>query len=100
MDIYIRVNKSNAVEFISTTPLDQKEGLGLTREELELQGKFVSEIPEPNTPIGKRAIMMYNPDTNSIYYKYESVPLPVNKRMDLAEKAINDIILNTIKGEK
>ena len=53
MDIYIRVNKSNVVEFVSTTPMDPKEGLGMTREELELQGKFVSDIPEPNTPAGQ-----------------------------------------------
>ena len=98
MDIYIRVNKSNVVEFVSTTPMDPKEGLGMSNEELLLQGKFVSEIPEPNTPIGQRAIMMYNPDTNSIYYKYETVPLPMKQRMDNMENAMNALIMNSLKG--
>ncbi len=97
MDIYIRVNKSNVVEFVSTTPMDPKEGLGMTREELELQGKFVSDIPEPNTPAGQKATMMYNPDTNSIYYKYEPVPLPAKKRLDNLENAMNVMIENMMK---
>ena len=81
MDIYIRVNKSNVVEFVSTTPMDPKEGLGMTREELELQGKFVSDIPH----------------TNSIYYKYEPVPLPAKKRLDNLENAMNVMIENMMK---
>ncbi|MDD3121963.1 MAG: hypothetical protein PHC62_00440 [Candidatus Izemoplasmatales bacterium] len=99
METYIRINKSNVVEFINTTPFDPREGLGMSREELDQQGKFVSSIPEPNTPLGQRAIPMYNPDTNSVYYKYETVPLKTEKRVELMEKAINAILINQMKGD-
>lgn len=94
METYIRVNKSNVVEFMNSSPFDPKEGMGLSKDELQLQGKFVSEIPEPNTPLGKRAIPMYNPDNNSIYYEYETVPLKTEKRLELLEKAMNNILIN------
>ena len=41
--------------------------------------------------------MMYNPDTNSIYYKYEPVPLPAKKRLDNLENAMNVMIENMMK---
>lgn len=94
MEAFIRVNKSNVVEFIHCAPFDPAEGMGLTREELQLQGKIVHSIPEPNTPRGQRAIAMYNPDTNSIYYKYETVPLKDSKRIDLMEQALNAMMMD------
>ena len=94
MEAFIRVNKSNVVEFIHCAPFDPSEGMGLTREELKLQGKLVHNVPEPNTPLGQRAIAMYNPDTNSIYYKYENVPLKDSKRIELMEQALNTLMMN------
>lgn len=96
MEVYIRVNKSNVIEFIHHNPFHPNEGLGMSREELETQGKFVESIPEPNTPLGKRAILMYNPDTNSVYYKYETVPLKDSERLKLLEKQMNAMIMKGV----
>ena len=68
----------------------------MSREELESQGKFVDNIPEPNTPLGKRAIPMYNPDTNSVYYTYETVPLKDSERLKLLEKQMNAMIMKGV----
>ena len=97
MEAFIRINKSNVVEFIHCAPFDPSEGMGLTREELLLQGKIVHDIPQPNASLGQKAIAMYNPDTNTIYYRYETIPLKDNQRIDLLEKAFNDLVLNQMK---
>lgn len=93
MEAFIRVNKSNVVEFIHCAPFDPSEGMGLSREELKLQGKIVSDIPQPKASPGQKAIAMYNPDTNSIYYKYETIPMKDSKRIDLLEQALNAIMM-------
>ena len=92
MEAFIRVNKSNVVEFIHCSPFDPSDGLGLTREELEKQGKFVQDIPDANAPLGQRAIAKYNPDTNSVYYEYETIQLKDSKRIDLLEQAVNALM--------
>lgn len=99
MEAFIRVNKSNIVEFIHCSPFDPSEGLGLSREELEKQGKFVHSIPEANAPLGQRAIAKYNPDTNSVYYEYETIPLKDSKRIDLLEQAVNALLLKESKDD-
>ena len=100
MDIFIRVNESNVVEFMHCNPFDPSEGLGISREELEKQGKFVHELPEMKTKLGKRAIPMYDPDNNRIYYNYKSVPLKAETRLDMLEQAFNALLVENQKGEK
>ena len=59
MDVYIRVNRSNVVEFIHHNPFHPSEGLGMSREELESQGKFVDSIPEPNITLSNLVTLNY-----------------------------------------
>lgn len=94
MEIFIRVNKSNVVEFIHLNPFDPTDGLGLSREELLSQGKFVNELPDLQPKKGHKSIAMYDPDKNSVYFKYEPVPLKDSSRLDMLEKAFNAMILN------
>ena len=93
MEAYIRVNKDNVVEFMNCRPFDPREGMGMSREELLKTGKIVSEIPEPENKLGCQTITKYDSDTNSLYYRYETVPLKDSARIEMLEKAINGILL-------
>lgn len=55
-------------------PFDEKNGLGKTREQLELEGVFVHSIPEPQQVDGKSVILYCNPATKELWYEYEDIP--------------------------
>ena len=90
MEIYIRFDEAtHIVTFVHKKPFDSVHGLGCTREELMKTGVFVSEYPNPNTVPGKRAVAYYNPETKTVYYKYQLVPPSTSERFDMLEAAVN-----------
>ncbi len=92
-NIYIETDNDFRVTKVHRMPFDPNNGMGYTREELEKKGFFVEEIPEAVNRVGRRSIMMYNPDTKSIYYEYVGVPLSDKERADQLENALNWMIL-------
>lgn len=99
-NIYIEVGKDNIVTKAHHHPFDPKYGLNQTREELELTGYFVSEIPEPQMIVGKRAIMRYNSDTKRIYYTYDNIPLSDKERLNNIESMLNELIMQGLLKEE
>ena len=97
-NIYIETDNDFRVTKVHRMPFDPNNGMGYTREELEKKGFFVEEIPEAVNRVGRRSIMMYNPDTKSIYYEYVGVPLSDKERADQLENALNWMMMNTLYG--
>ncbi|ACQ53975.1 hypothetical protein EXN65_20170 [Clostridium botulinum] len=62
------------VRFIHYMPFDPIDGLNKTKEELELEGVLIENIPEPKHIENKQAIMYWNPVDKQIFYEYEDVP--------------------------
>ena len=93
-NIYIETDNDFRVTKVHRMPFDPNNGMGYTREELEKKGFFVEEIPEAVNRVGRRSIMMYNPDTKSIYYEYVGVPLSDKERADQLENAFNWFLMN------
>lgn len=93
-NIYIQTDGNRRVTKIHYNPFDPVQGTGETREEMEKTGFFVDEIPEPKNITGRRAIAMYNPDTNGIYYEYVGIPLSERERLDLIEGTLNELLIN------
>lgn len=98
-NIYIEVDEDFRVTKVHRMPFDPNNGMGYTREELEKKGFFVDEIPEPVHQVGRRSIMMYNPDIKSIYYEYVGIPMSDKERVEQAENAVN-ALLNIIYGQQ
>lgn len=69
----IEENKIKA-KFIHYMPFDNIYGLHKTKEELELEGVLIENIPEPKYIENKQAIMYWNPVDKQIFYEYEDVP--------------------------
>ncbi|HID0825357.1 TPA: hypothetical protein ACXDAP_003558 [Clostridium botulinum] len=69
----IEENKIKA-KFIHYMPFDNIYGLHKTKEELELEGVLIENIPEPKHIENKQAIMYWNPVDKQIFYEYEDVP--------------------------
>lgn len=97
-NIYIETDNEFRVTKVHRRPFDPNEGMGYTREELEKKGFFVEEIPDAANRVGRRTIMMYNPDTKSIYYEYVGVPLSDKERADQLENALNFMMMNALYG--
>ena len=93
-NIYIETDNEFRVTKVHRMPFDPNNGMGYTREELERKGYFVEEIPQAVNKVGRRSIMMYNPDTKSIYYEYVGVPLSDKERADQLENAFNWFLMN------
>lgn len=92
-EVYVRLGEDNVVKFIHKYPFDPTKGLHRTREELEQNGVFVDNVPEPEMKQGMRSVPKYNSDTKSIYYEYTPIPLTNEERLSLIEDAINEIIM-------
>lgn len=97
-NIYIETDTNFRVTKVHRMPFDPNNGMGYTREELEKKGFFVEEIPEAKNKVGRRSIMMYNPDTKSIYYEYANIPMSDKERADKLEYALSWIMMNTLYG--
>lgn len=93
MEIYIRINKDNIVEFVHTMPFDPVNGLGKSREELLKSGLFIESIPEPENREGMVSTLKYNPANNTVYYEYTSAPMTESERLDMLESAFNDLLM-------
>lgn len=97
-NIYIETDNDFRVTKVHRMPFDPNNGMGYTREELEKKGFFVEEIPDAANKVGRRSIMMYNPDTRSIYYEYVSIPMSDKERADQLENALNFMMMNVLYG--
>ena len=97
-NIYIEVDENFRVTKIHRMPFDPNNGMGYTREELEMKGFFVDEIPNPVNQVGRRSIAMYNPDTKSVYYECVGIPMSDKERIDYLENAL-DAVLNIVMGQ-
>ncbi len=95
-NIYVKTDGNRRVTLIHRNPFDPVQGTGETREEMEKTGFFVDEVPEPKNITGRRAIAMYSPDTNSIYYEYVGIPLSERERLDLIEGVLNEMLTNSL----
>lgn len=93
-EIYVEVGKDNIVTKVHRYPFDPKLGLQTPREELEKQGVFVNEVPDPEYVVGRRAVMKYDPDFKKIYYDYIAVPLSNEQRIDAMEDMINELLMS------
>ena len=97
-NIYIETDTDFRVTKVHRMPFDPNNGMGYTREELEKKGFFVEEIPDAVNRVGRRSIMMYNPDTKSIYYEYVGIPMSDKERADQLENALNYLMMNSLYG--
>lgn len=93
-EIYIEVGKNNIVTKVHRYPFDPKLGLQTPRAELEKQGVFVNDIPDPEHIIGKRALMKYDPTLKEVYYDYILNPLTTEQRVEALENLINDLLMS------
>ncbi|MGN7360009.1 hypothetical protein ACTHPF_26890 [Paenibacillus sp. SAF-054] len=68
-------------------PLDEENGLGKTKEELEAEGNlFVDEVLQPpGEQSGKRSVLYINPETLEQWYEYVDRPLTTEERLADAE---------------
>lgn len=74
---YIRINSNGVVVSVYNYPLHPIWGLGKTEDELLKEGYFIDNIPQADTLEGKCAVMMYNAETNNLYYEYiDEEPTP------------------------
>jgi hypothetical protein len=95
-EIYIRVDSSTRqVTFVHKMPFDTINGLNSTRDELLKTGYFVSEYPEPQNVLGKRAVPYYDHEAKKVYYEYIAAPLTSSERLDLLEDAMNEVLMNS-----
>ena len=94
-EIYIRVGKDNIVTMLHRWPLDAKNGLGKTREELEKEGFFYNKVePKPEMIAGRIPVLKYNPDEKELYYEYHVRPVTLTERIDAVENVINEAIMS------
>lgn len=93
-EIYIKVGKDNIVTMLHRCPLDAKNGLGKTKEELEKEGFFYNgDEPKPEMIIGRIPVLKYNPDKKELYYEYQVRPVSVEERINAMENVLNEAIM-------
>lgn len=94
-EIYIKVGKDNIVTMLHRCPMDPKNGLGKTREELESEGYFYNkEEPKPEMIVGRIPVLRYDPDKKELYYTYQVRPVSISERIDSIENVLNDAIMS------
>lgn len=94
-EIYIRVGKDNIVTMLHRCPMDPKNGLGKTREELEAEGYFYNkEEPKQEMVVGRTAVLKYDPEKKELYYVYKIRPVSMAERIDSIENVLNNAIMN------
>lgn len=89
--IFIRTDENQKVEFIHYKPFDEKLGLKKTKEQLLKEGYLIESDPSPEVREGFNAIKYYDPNTNSIYFKYEKQKEIINE--PTLEERISDLEL-------
>ena len=97
-NIYIEVDENFRVTKVHRMPFDPVNGMGYTREELERKGFFVEEIPEPSNQVGRRSVLMYNPDIKAVYYENINIPMSDKERIEQLENALNFIARHMVYG--
>lgn len=70
--IFIKTDE-NGLADIYYKPFDDKDGLGKSREQLELEGILVDSIPEPEHIEGKIPFLYGNQTTKELWYEYEEL---------------------------
>ena len=87
--IYLRADATGKVGYQHFKPFHDRHGLKTSREELELTGIFVDELPE-QLPIveGKKNVLYINP----LRWEYENVVVVLTQEEKLA-KMVEDGVL-------
>lgn len=94
-EIYIKVGKDDIVTMLHRCPLDPKNGLGKTREELEAEGFFYNgEEPKPQMMHGRTPVLKYDSVEKKLYYVYKIRPVSMAERVDSIENVINEAIMS------
>ncbi len=84
---YIKIDSNGVVVSVHNCPMHPIWGLGKTEDELLKEGYFIDHIPPADTLEGKCAVMMYNAETNNLYYEYiDALPTPKTEIELLQEK--------------
>lgn len=96
--IFIKVDEDNRVTFVHYKPFDSKHGLNKSREELEQEGYFVDDIPDPEQRSGKDAILCFDPEKSILYYEYVDRPLTEKERLEQLEQAIIELTMIVAGG--
>ena len=91
--IYIALNSLGDVTIQHHMPFDETNGMGKTKEELEVDGFFVETIPMPEKRNGKDAILKGDVATKTVWYEYVDRVLTRDEQIE-ALKAENQA-LNT-----
>lgn len=114
--IYVKVNADKKVLFVHNNPLHETEGLGKTREELELEGYFFDYMKEMPRPPEREGFMgVTYTDGKGFWFEYEEeekskeqlyleqMEVMKMKQADLKkalEESGNEIMVITAKNEQ
>lgn len=77
---------NNEVTMEHHQPFHPEHGLGKTKEELELDGLLVNELPVVDNIPNKVPVLKYNSTDKSLYYEYRDIPLPVEEQVKKLEE--------------
>jgi hypothetical protein len=97
----IKINDTKfSIGMVHYMPFDEVDGLHKTKEELEVEGILINEIPQPNAVEGKSANMFWNPVDKCVFYEYADIPKTENQllteKINLMQKAIDDMIMGGV----
>lgn len=78
------------VGLVHYCPFDTEAGLGKTETQLNQVGLLVEQsvIPEPIMQINKKARLLYNSISSSLYYEYTDVPLSGEQELQLLKDKV------------
>lgn len=97
--IFIKTNENGKVTYTHYFPFDEQHGFNKSREELELEGVLVNNIPEPETVNNQLPVLYYDSILKEFRYEYEDIPPELND-LELATKFQEmQGILNILLGE-
>lgn len=71
--IYIRTDVNNKIEVVHYQPFDDKNGYGLSEDELKQTGFLIENIPDPEQKENQTPIAYYTKE-KGVWYEYEDIP--------------------------
>ncbi|MGO4890278.1 hypothetical protein ACJ2A9_21225 [Anaerobacillus sp. MEB173] len=83
--IYIRINEFGRANE-HHMPFHPEYGLNKSKEELEKEGFFVENIPEPIEQVGKVAILKGDSENKELWYEYEERSLSEQEEVKLLKQ--------------
>ncbi len=89
--IYIEYTSENIVTTQHFRPFDKIHGLGKTEEELLKTGALIDTMPEPEDIEGKMYVLIYDKESNTVYAKYEDIPISEEGEIDILKKQVAEL---------